>query len=91
MNTKVKFVDSSKARAEFFDILTAIYTKGEEFVVRKSGIPMIKMIPYGDKPNDFKRFSGIISEKEADRMTKLVKSGRKDGSSKKKYLANWGD
>jgi len=43
-----------------------------------------------DKPKkSFMDFAGMLTEEEGDRLLKLVESGRRDGSHKKKYLANW--
>ena len=87
----VIYVDSSKARAEFFDIMRAVYNEGKVFAVKKSGVPMVTISAY-DKSQvkkDFSIYRGILSDDEADKMLELVKKGRKDGSGKKKYLLNW--
>jgi len=33
--------------------------------------------------------AGMLTEEESDKLLKLVETGRRDGSHKKKYLANW--
>jgi|GEM_PF-4329196 len=84
----IRYIDSSKAREKFFDILAAVYAKKEEVVVKKDGIPVVKISclePVAPKKS-FKDFFGIISDKEAKRMKKIVREGRRDGSRFKKYL-----
>ena len=45
----------------------------------------IKSIPKF-KNSKFKKYKGILSDNETDKMLELVKKGRRDGSNKKTFL-----
>jgi prevent-host-death family protein len=90
MNTPVS-IDSSKARSNFYDLLNSVYTKNKSYIIKKSGIPVARLVSINDNvvKKDFLDFAGMLTEEEGNKLLKLVESGRRDGSSKKKYLANW--
>ncbi|MFA7301535.1 MAG: hypothetical protein WC069_04450 [Candidatus Shapirobacteria bacterium] len=83
-------VNSSTARNDFYTLMNAVYIKNKTVVIKKSGMPIMTWNKIIDKPKkSFMDFEGMLTEKEGNRLLKLVESGRRDGSHKKKYLANW--
>ena len=82
----LNYIDSSKAREKFFEILREVFEENKVYVIKKDGKPMARISCVDEPKNDLLRFAGILSDKEAKKMKNLVNSGRKDGSSKKKYL-----
>ena len=83
-------VNSSTARNDFYDLMSAVYLNNKTVIVKKSGTPVMTWNKINDKPKkSFMDFAGMLTEEEGDRLLKLVESGRRDGSHKKKYLANW--
>ena len=86
----INYVDSSKARENFFKILNSVCKDKKTYVIEKSGIPVAKISCVDEAPKrSFREFAGILTDAEAKRMLKLVKTGRNDGSAKKKYLLKW--
>lgn len=83
------YIDSSKARENFSNILNSVFNDRKTYVVKKSGIPMVK-IDYFEKNNnekdDFMSFAGMLSEKEGNKILKIIKTGRNDKSKLKKKL-----
>jgi prevent-host-death family protein len=85
----IKYINSSEARKNFFKVLDEV-ADGGTVVVKRAGKPVAKISGVEEKPkNDFRKYFGIFSDEEADRMKKLVETGRRDGSHKKKYLLKW--
>lgn len=83
-------VNSSTARDDFYNLMSAVYLNNKTVIIKKSGIPVMTWNKIDDKPKkSFMDFAGMLTEKEGDRLLKLVESGRRDGSHKKKYLADW--
>ena len=88
MNTPVS-IDSSKARSGFFDLIDKVNKGGKEVIIKKMGIPWVKIIPVKTNEDKFLKYAGFLSKEQGDKMIKMVYEGRKDGSAKKKYLAKW--
>ena len=83
-------VNSSTARSDFYTLMNAVSTKNKTVVIKKSGVPVMKWTKIEDKPKkSFVDFAGMLTDEEGDKLLKLVESGRRDGSHKKKYLADW--
>ncbi len=81
------YIDSSKARGNFSDIINSVFTDKKIYVIKKSGIPVAKISYFDDnKKNNFIDFAGMLTEKEADKLLKKVKTGRNDGSKFKNKL-----
>jgi prevent-host-death family protein len=83
----VNYIDSSKAREKFFDILDAVCDKKKVYVIRKNGKPVAK-ISCADEPKkqNLMKYAGLLTDKEAEHIKELIITGRRDGSHKKKYL-----
>jgi hypothetical protein len=83
------YIDASKARNNFANIINAVYLENKSYIIKKSGIPIVKISKAVDSPKETNFFdlAGLISESEAKKMTRLYKSGRADGSRLKKKLA----
>jgi hypothetical protein len=80
-------IDASRARSKFFDILEKVYLKGEIFLVRKSGIPMAKIVkPISLEEGNIMDFAGIWKDLDAEKMLGLVKKGREDRGKLKRVL-----
>jgi len=82
-------VNSSTARNDFYDLLSAVYLNKKTVVIKKSGVEWGRIVPPNPNKDTFMSYAGFLTEKEGDRLLKLVRTGRNDGSRKKKYLANW--
>lgn len=82
-------VNSSAARKDFYNLMGAVSLKNKTVVIKKSGIPVMKWTKIEDKPKkSFTDFAGMLTDEEGDRLLKLVETGRRDGSHKKKYLVD---
>lgn len=86
MNTPI-YIDSSKARNNFANILNSVFNNKKTYIIKKSGIPVAK-ISFCDKNNEDKLldFAGMLSKKEGDKISKMIREGRRDGSRLKKKL-----
>lgn len=82
-------VNSSTARKDFYDLLSRAYLKNQTVIIKKSGVEWGRLVPPKTNEDKFMSYAGFLTDKQADKMLKLVRTGRKDGSSKKKYLADW--
>ena len=81
------YIDSSKARGNFSDILNSVFTDKKTYVIKKSGIPVAKIVSLEkNKSDNLMDFAGILTEKEADKLIKKIKTGRNDGSKFKNKL-----
>ena len=88
MNTPI-YIDSSKARNNFADILNSVFDNKKTYIINKSGIPVAKIVSLEKddiKNDDFMDFAGMLSEKEGNKLLKIVKKGRSDGSKLKNKL-----
>jgi len=88
MNTPI-YIDSSKVRNNFADILNSVFNNKKTYIINKSGIPVAKIVSL-DKENlekdDFMDFAGILTEKEGNKVLKDIKKMRNDGSKFKNKL-----
>jgi len=88
MNTPI-YIDSSKARNNFADILNSVFNNKKTYIINKSGIPVAKIVSL-DKENlekdDFMDFVGMLTEKEGNKILKNIKKMRNDGSKFKNKL-----
>lgn len=82
-------VNSSTARNNFYNLLSSVYVDKKTVVIKKSGVEWGRIVPPASKKDVFMSYAGFLTKKEGDKLLKLVKTGRNDGSRKKKYLANW--
>ena len=83
------YIDSSKARGNFSDILNSVFTDKKTYVIKKSGIPVAKIISLEEnniEKDEFMNFAGMLSEKKGDKILKMIKTGRNDGSRLKSKL-----
>ena len=88
MNTPI-YIDSSKARSNFAGILNSVFDNKKTYIINKSGIPVAKIVSLEKndiKNDDFMDLVGILSEKEGNKLLKIVKDGRNDGSKLKNKL-----
>ena len=88
---KLISISSSKARSDFFDILEAVYLKNKGYLIKKSGIPVAKIVGIEEstnkaKKNDLMKFAGIWKDIDTDSMIKYIYEGRKDEGEKKRVL-----
>lgn len=75
------YIDSSKARGNFSDILNSVFIDKKTYVIKKSGIPVAKIVSFeNNKKENLIDFVGMLTEKEASNLLKKVKTGRNDGS-----------
>jgi len=71
-------IDASKARNDFFNILMRAY-KGESFLVKKSGIPMAKIIKADNYSEaDIISFAGKLKNINEKKAIKDIYRRRKD-------------
>ena len=88
MNTPI-YIDSSKVRNNFANVLNSVFENKKTYIISKSGIPVAKIVSL-EKDNterdEFMDFAGMLSEKKADKILKMVKTGRNDGSKLKSKL-----
>lgn len=88
MNNLV-YINSSKARGNFSDILNSVFTDKKTYVIKKSGIPVAKIVSLETNcivNDDFMNFAGMLTTEEGDKILKMVKKGRSDGSKLKNKL-----
>ena len=88
MNTPI-YIDSSKARNNFADILNSVFDNKKTYIINKSGIPVAKIVGLDKndiKNDDFMDLAGMLSEKEGNKILKMVKNSRNDGSKLKNKL-----
>lgn len=88
MNAPI-YIDSSKFRNNFANVLNSVFEDKKTYIINKSGIPVAKIVGLekDDIKNDgFMDFAGMLTEKEGDKILKMVKEGRRDGSRFKKKL-----
>lgn len=83
------YLDSSKVRNNFSSILNSVYNNKKTFVVRKSGIPVAKIMSLEKDDivdDNFMDFAGMLTKKEGDKILKMIKKGRRDGTKLKNKL-----
>ena len=88
MNTPI-YIDSSKFRNNFANVLNSVFEDRKTYIINKSGIPVAKIVSLEKddvKNDDFMSLTGILSEKEGDKISKMIKKGRNDGSKLKSKL-----
>lgn len=88
-------ISASKARTDFFDILTAVYMKNKGYLIKKSGIPVAKIVkiekPMNKKTKvDLMSFAGAWKNIDAEKVKKYIYEGRKDKGKFKRKLPNLG-
>lgn len=80
------YIDASKARSNFFNILMRVYA-GEIFLVKKSGIPVAKISkPDISKKGNVLDFAGVLKELEEKKILNYIYKGRKDSKTSKRKL-----
>lgn len=85
----IVYIDSSKARGNFSDILNSVFTDKKTYVIKKSGIPVAKIVSLEKdsiETDEFMNFAGMLSEKKGNKILKMIKTGRNDGSKLKSKL-----
>jgi len=89
----MKTISAYKARTNFGELLNEVYYKGEEVVVERKGKPMVKITKVKTKKRKERdpllAAAGIWKDLDTDKMIKEIYKARRDGSSRKKYLAKW--
>ena len=82
------FVDASRARSDFFNILDSVYLSNKSYLIKKAGIPVAEISRpriLFNKKNIFE-FAGIWSNIDEKEMIKIIYEGRKDKSKLKRNL-----
>jgi len=83
------YIDSSKVRNNFSNILNSVFGDKKTYIIKKSGIPIAKIVSLEKddiKVDDFMDFAGMLSEKEGETILKRIKKERNDGSKFKNKL-----
>lgn len=85
-----RYLDSSQARTNFFDILASVYRTNKTYIIKKSGIPVAQIcaLTSNTPPQSIMKYAGILSKAEGSKLLKAVRSGRRDGSALKKKLCS---
>lgn len=86
-------VSAYKARTNLGDLINRAYYNDEEIIIERKGEPMVKISKYREKKKEAKKtladLAGVWKDIDADKMIKYIYEGRRDGSRKKKFLAEW--
>lgn len=89
----MRIISAYDARTKFGELLNEVYYKGEEVVVERKGKPMVKIVKVKkekkSKKDPLLAAAGMWKDLDTDKMIRDIYKARKDGSSKKKYLASW--
>ena len=82
------FVDASKARNDFFNILDSVYLNNKSFLIKKAGIPVaeISRPRISSKNKKIFEFAGIWSDINTDEIINIIYEGRKDKPKLKRNL-----
>jgi hypothetical protein len=82
------FVDASRARSNFFNILDSVYLKNKSFLIKKAGIPVAEISRPRIllKNKKFFEFAGTWSDIDADEIMNVIYEGRKDRAKLKRNL-----
>jgi len=91
-------ISSTELKNKITDVLNDVYFKGKTVVINRYGKPMVKIIRIADSSDEkdskttdaFLEAAGSWNNIDADKMIKGIYKARRDGSSKKKFLGNWG-
>lgn len=79
-------IDASKARNDFFNLLARVY-EGDVFLVKKSGIPVAKMVkPETSKGEDIMEFAGKFKDLKDKKLVASIYKTRKDSVGRKRKL-----
>ncbi|MBU1129788.1 hypothetical protein KKE45_00510, partial [Patescibacteria group bacterium] len=75
----LSYISTSALRNNLADVINDIFSKKVVYIVKKSGIPMVKLtsIDMVEKSDEFLNFAGILSDKETGGLLKKVRLGRK--------------
>jgi prevent-host-death family protein len=88
-----KTVSALKARRNLGELLNRAYYKGEETIIEKKGVPVAKLTKLESLSTSGKdRFfsvAGVWKDIDTEKIKRKIKEAREDGSSDKKFLANW--
>ena len=82
-------IDVSKLRGNLSAVMNSVFLTKKRILVKKAGVPMVWLTPAEEKKSSIMDMAGWLSEKDAERIKKLVETGRNEGSKNKKYLAKW--
>lgn len=82
------FVDASKARSDFFNILDSVYLSNKSFLIKKAGIPVaeISRPRISLKNKKIFEFAGIWSDIDTNKIINTIYDGRKDKAKLKRNL-----
>lgn len=84
-------ISSSKARSDFFDILEAVYLKNKGYLIKKSGIPVAKIVGIAgsetaNRKMNLMKLAGAWKNIDTDSMIKYIYEGRLDKGETKRKL-----
>ncbi len=87
-----KTVSALKARRNLGEFINRAYYKGEETVIEKKGKPVAKITwirtPNFSGKDPLSKTAGLWKDLDTKTMKRKIKEGRRDGSSKKEFLAH---
>jgi len=91
---KLITISASKARSDFFNILAAVYMKNKGYLIKKSGIPVAKIVKIEEPVNkkekvDLMSLAGAWKDIDTDSMIKYIYEGRKDKGKLKRKLPSF--
>lgn len=78
-------IDASKARKEFFKILSEVGLGKKSFLIKKSGVPVARVVSIKDD-FDVMELAGVWKDIDADAMINYIYEGRKDKGGLKRKL-----
>ena len=88
-----KVVSALKARRNFGELINRAYYRGEDTIIEKKGKTVAKITrvePFGTSATDlFMKTAGAWKDLDTEPVKKKIRKLRKDGSSKREFLANW--
>jgi len=80
-------IDASKARSDFFNILTKVYAENKGFLIKRAGVPVAELIrPRINKGSDIMKFFGAWKDVDTEAMIKYIYEGRKDKGETRRRL-----
>ena len=85
----IKIVSAYEARTNLGELINLVYYKGNEIIIERKGKAMVKIVK-ADAPTEDGFLKAAGSWKgDALKEIKRVYAARRDGSSKKQFLAKW--
>lgn len=80
-------IDASKARNNFFKILSDVYAKKTSYVIVRGGVPVARIVETNkNKPYDIMSFAGIWNDIDADKVVQTIQKARTETSRSNQVL-----